>query len=146
MKRVWFLTTFVLLTSMIFAGVSIKITSESTIVDIEESLLIALTLVDSETEEIVERDLTLSADVNIGGFADPEIFFSGVSMKKGRAELIYIAPSVPGKAVLTFSNEELGIEASYTVLVREKEKLSGLKSFSFCLRVRRGGSSQKIGR
>lgn len=109
---------------MIFAGVSIKITSDSTIVDVEESLLIALTLVDSETEEIVERDLTLSADVNIGGFADPEIFFSGVSVKKGRAELIYIAPSVPGKAVLTFSNEELGIEASYTVLVREKEKLS----------------------
>lgn len=133
MRRSWFLVAWCVLSTVIFAGMSIQITSESTVVNVQDSVLISVAVVDNETGQTIEKNLTLSADVSVGGFADPEIFFSGVTLKKGKAEIVYIAPSVPGEAVLMLSNAELGIEASYTLLVQEKESLSLISKASLAV-------------
>ena len=107
----------------VFAAL-LQISAESTVVGVDDSLILYIKLVDEESGEVLPEDVVLDVSVDIGGFADPEVFFSGLALSQGEAELVYIAPSVPGIATLEFKNADLNVEATYMVQIREKEELA----------------------
>jgi len=108
----WGLLLIVLLSlTVTFASVSINV--ENTTVQVGESIKIEVT-----TDQATLTHLYV--DVNNGGFDDPMILFDGFNIK-GTAEIIFLAPLIPGESKISFYDENNTIKKDLTLNIVEKK-------------------------
>ncbi|MGM0641922.1 MAG: FecR domain-containing protein [Thermotogota bacterium] len=63
----------------------------------------------------------LYVDLNSGGFDDPLILFDGLNIENGSADLIFLAPLIPGKSEITFYNENRTVEKTIIIDIVEEQ-------------------------
>ncbi|BBE31382.1 hypothetical protein OSSY52_15230 [Tepiditoga spiralis] len=90
-----FLGFIFLLSLSIFSFSYMNISLDSTTIQIGSSASITINT-DAQT---------IFADVDFGGFNNPDIIFDGEPVKDGKANLIYLAPFTPTEATITFTTD-----------------------------------------
>ncbi|APT75017.1 hypothetical protein XO10_00340 [Marinitoga sp. 1135] len=102
MFKKWGVFLLFMLLSITFFS-EITVTTETQTIYVGESVNITVSVNDSAVTH-------LYVDVTNGGFDDPFILFDGFDLVDGTANLVFLAPLMPGKAELVFYNEDKTLE------------------------------------
>lgn len=113
MYKKWGIVLFLIFTASIYFG-NLMVSSESTTVLAGQSLPIEVT-----TDQATLNHLYV--DVTSGGFDDPLILFDGFNLIDGKANLIFLAPLIPGESDIRFYNEDKSVEKTLKINVVEKK-------------------------
>ncbi|SHE51628.1 FecR family protein [Marinitoga hydrogenitolerans DSM 16785] len=112
MFKKWGVICLFLLSSILFFG-NLTITIENTTVYAGENIPIQISTDQSTLTH-------LYVDVTSGGFDDPLILFDGFDLIDGKAQIIFLAPLIPGESVITFFNEDKSIEKKLVLDIIEE--------------------------
>ncbi len=97
--------------SMVF-GLTIEAENDTTLVGGSVNLTIT-----TEKSTITH----LFVDVSNGGFDDPFVLFDGFDLTEGRAEVMFLAPLIPGNSEITFYSKNRDVEKTINIEIVEEK-------------------------